>query len=564
MPKATKLSKQESRAQRVAQTSAIKVDLVASRVQRRQRQRELVELRYTALGLGSNWSNISMLRTMMSAMCSNLLGSMLCCGLCGRVFLGRENEANAFKLVQPIGGSTVPLYALSNAIMARYTQVGEKWVVCRPCVAKQDRCLHTLPLHVPEYSRLVLSNHPWYNQLLSFVDVHFEVTRRANGFMLLQPSPNCILEGPLINLNSDLDVCYTTIPDSVRALLAENMEHNPLFKEFRTMLEVSNRAGIPILQSSVINDIIGNHKARGQISTMRHGPAQQAYLTTFILTEPDRTSKSAIYHAGEVTLRSLNLQPQRILVVGHDGVGKSTILAALTLEAALFPFLFPHGTGYFQKGALFSNYMLCRTQAMFSLFTLYKPYLLMMYQIKQATALATSMKTICLEKDVARYLRDHPGTSEAEAIKHCCQHSMPPTITGMPAWYRVKLKELLCMVEAFGLPHLFVTFTSDEVSRTRWSEIDDLEAFLTKFNTAFTWRDAPVEVAAIFTQRFKQFMKKFIVGEGSMNLLGRVEHYMVRYECQHRESLHVHMVLWLHNEDVERVSNDISAAVPAA
>lgn len=74
------------------------------------------------------------------------------------------------------------------------------------------------------------------------------------------------------------------------------------------------------------------------------------------------------------------------------------------------------------------------------------------------------------------------------------------------------------------------------------------------------FQDAPVECAAIFHRRIKAFMKQYIKGKG---LLGHVLHYVIRYEVQNRGSLHAHIVLWLHKDDVDRVSDSILQCVPA-
>jgi hypothetical protein len=46
-------------------------------------------------------------------------------------------------------------------------------------------------------------------------------------------------------------------------------------------------------------------------------------------------------------------------------------------------------------------------------------------------------------------------------------------------------------------------------------------------------------------------------------ILGRVQHHVVRLECQGRGSLHAHIMLWVHPDDVERTTNEIQAFIPA-
>jgi hypothetical protein len=116
-----------------------------------------------------------------------------------------------------------------------------------------------------------------------------------------------------------------------------------------------------------------------------------------------------------------------------------------------------------------------------------------------------------------------------------------------------------------GMPSAFLTLTADEVSPTRWDEVDDLEEFLEKFGRGLEWHDAPVENARLFHLRVTEFLDRFVLGDTeSSSLLGNVPHYLIRYEVQHRGSLHAHIVLWLSDADRERLASEICACVPAA
>lgn len=51
------------------------------------------------------------------------------------------------------------------------------------------------------------------------------------------------------------------------------------------------------------------------------------------------------------------------------------------------------------------------------------------------------------------------------------------------------------MVDAWGMPHMFLILTADEQSSLRWNEIKDMEQLLKSFCKSFTLEDAPVESA---------------------------------------------------------------------
>ena len=63
----------------------------------------------------------------------------------------------------------------------------------------------------------------------------------------------------------------------------------------------------------------------------------------------------------------------------------------------------------------------------------------------------------------------------------------------------------------------------------------DLETFLKRFCSGFTWQDAPVESAMLFKRRLDAFMSTYMP-LNKKGLLGRVTHYVIRLEVQARGS----------------------------
>jgi hypothetical protein len=118
------------------------------------------------------------------------------------------------------------------------------------------------------------------------------------------------------------------------------------------------------------------------------------------------------------------------------------------------------------------------------------------------------------------------------------------------------------MVAQWGMPTFFLALSADEISNMRWTEIDDIEALLNNLNKDFSWRDAPVECAALFHAKVQSFMRNFVLDDQD-GLLGKVLHYVIRYEEQNRGSLHAHIILWVEATDADRVANEISAAISA-
>jgi hypothetical protein len=128
-----------------------------------------------------------------------------------------------------------------------------------------------------------------------------------------------------------------------------------------------------------------------------------------------------------------------------------------------------------------------------------------------------------------------------------------------PQWHRRHLMDLLAMVEAWGLPKFFMTLTADELSATRWPEMRQIDEVLARLNKDFNWSDAPVGCARIFVARLNEFMKTQILS--GPEIVGKVLHYVIRYEEQSRGSLHAHVMLWTASDSVERVRKEIVDAV---
>lgn len=150
--------------------------------------------------------------------------------------------------------------------------------------------------------------------------------------------------------------------------------------------------------------------------------------------------------------------------------------------------------------------------------------------------------------------------SDQEIMRQVLKFTIPSSILGTPSFHRRHLKDLTTMVNYWDLPSFFVTLTGDKVSSTRWTEITCIETILTKINEQFTWHDTPVECAMTFHVRLKMFLWNYIFGGPEQ--LGKVNHYVIRYEVQNRGSLHAHIMVWVQEEDIEWISNEIDAHIP--
>ena len=213
------------------------------------------------------------------------------------------------------------------------------------------------------------------------------------------------------------------------------------------------------------------------------------------------------------------------------------------------------------------DYLEYRMSTLASAFTLYPPYLPIMYAINRTSQLLKETDDVVLQKHVDAYRKKHPRADDSEVFKHVIRSKLSNTIEGTPRFYARQLQELIAAVQdnKIGMPQFFLTLTADEVSELRWAAIADLEAMLP---AGLKWEDAPVECTRIFKAKLDLFMAKFIFDEKN-GLLGKVKHAFTRIEFQDRGTPHAHICIWLDGADAEEINSkadavhrNISACIP--
>ena len=123
----------------------------------------------------------------------------------------------------------------------------------------------------------------------------------------------------------------------------------------------------------------------------------------FFLGELGELSRHRAFHTTDVhefamiKLHSSSFTRKRIKRFHYIELLASTIeMSNITLEETLFSFLFPFGHRHYQDDKKFSEYIKMRVATPFSIYTLYKPYILMMYQSKKSIMIANITTTSIL------------------------------------------------------------------------------------------------------------------------------------------------------------------------
>ena len=504
----------------------------------------------------------------------DLVSKLRCCGYCGHVELGGKalSKTNRFTTVDPPSSyprdsfpdPTPPAgFANSHMMTQMKTNDGQKWLCCSRCASLSTRSKRMKRLtHIPpSYMNMILGLHFLHAQMLSLVDVSMGFKER-----ILRGQPqmctaslekeSLLLVNPLV-LRGKPPV-ESELPSDLKSLAAINKDKNPVVGQFKMLVEQEVPGyGVPLLPSTAIDHIASDERGRNPLlSEEFDGIVQEAsYLVIAgdvdhdeTLEKMHREGKDIRFAIGDVMPRDsrhpvkmlvssegLPVKPSMMVDVSEEA--SRTLTLQLTLELAIFVALFPDGRGYFDGNGGLADYLYDRMKASFSIFTLYKPYLPIMYLVRQCDMLKRNVKTQVLEKSLKNYKKSNPNSTDEDAMKNAMKHVVPDTMPETPRWHYQRLQDLLAIVDKHkSLPHLFLTLTMDDTSELKWDCIRDLDLLLHKFHNGLSYLDAPVECARIFHKRCQRFMNEWISIEGGKKkgIFGRVIDYVIRYEVQDR------------------------------
>lgn len=150
----------------------------------------------------------------------------------------------------------------------------------------------------------------------------------------------------------------------------------------------------------------------------------------------------------------------------------------MPLEAALFPHLFPDGEGYMDGSMQLHWYCQMRMRQAFSAFTLYKPYLLLMYGLLCMHRCVTAMKQMRVKDEIIRQRTRDPSIDSVRLTRRLLKDTIPVTLKYSPQWWGRQHADLKAVVRRRGLPSFFLTLTADEFSATRFPEMEAMDSLL--------------------------------------------------------------------------------------
>lgn len=139
------------------------------------------------------------------------------------------------------------------------------------------------------------------------------------------------------------------MPTPVMDLLAFNQSFNPLVQRYLTVAEQTRPGGggPALLSAAAVEGIVGQARARGPIAHMQQPETAGFGIVVDARTAMDGHRQRAAYVNGALHPRDPAGGAVRELLTGHDGTPLLPSSTPIGVEAALMPFLFPFGTGWF-------------------------------------------------------------------------------------------------------------------------------------------------------------------------------------------------------------------------
>ncbi len=99
-----------------------------------------------------------------------------------------------------------------------------------------------------------------------------------------------------------------------------------------------------------------------------------------------------------------------------------------------------------------------------------------------------------------------------------------------------------------------------EMTTLRWQEFIDMEYIVKQIHPNMSWKDCHVECAMSFHFCFNMFMYKHILNDNG--ILGKVKKYVICYELQHHGFVHARIILWVEEENLNIITNEITFLLP--
>jgi hypothetical protein len=110
------------------------------------------------------------------------------------------------------------------------------------------------------------------------------------------------------------------------------------------------------------------------------------------------------------------------------------------------------------------------------------------------------------------------------------------------------------------MPRFFQLLTTNKMTSTRWPKFNDMEYLVKQIHQNMSWKNYPMECATLFHSCVNIFMHQHILKDNG--ILSKIKEYVIHYELQHRGFVHAHIILWVDENDLQKITNEIITCIP--
>ena len=510
-----------------------------------------------------------------NAILASVTTGLRTCAACGATAFGFEPQVANY-CTKPRQPGVNDRALVLSPIVRDLAVVDENRVrLCKSCRERDtaSKLPKFVPTMTPEYALALASTPASDLHAFSFINVHFKLNPRSFGYTTGEFNGHSMLHAPLL---VGQPARPTPAALARRQFIWDTLvEHNSLYQRF-TPLRYRDGARPLELGPDAWEHIVAPHTNRDPVNDRVPDGDHPAHRTGAldIVGAVDVHADVVRGDFGDVDVGT-GAAPTRVIADASSVLYKDGLAYVggeqHSVEHLLCPYNHPHADGFYSRpktgmGAHFlpRPYLRHRTRQAFTPFTKQTAPLLLLRSIENCRSAVADMagrKTVN-RAAFCRLRRERPEATDAELLDNLVKHGVSAAVDDSPAMFKAGKRDLDTIVRETRMPDFFVTLTMNETGAHCSTEYKAIDEFMKAWGDGFTWRDAPIECNRAFVSRFEHILEHYLLG--GPRVLGDIEDYAIRYECQGRGSLHVHMILWLRTDaDVADVDSRIIAYVPA-
>ena len=308
--------------------------------------------------------------------------------------------------------------------------------------------------------------------------------KKVNGWMQGAPVPTSLFESPLLLYNVKNHGYLVNLSDKLLDFCGTHLSETPALHEFVPLLYQNvPKSGLPFLdETEMLLQNAQNAAKRDQTNQNDNQDVRRmAAVVSLEMPTKQIEDHSKVRNTVGTVLKYDGSTEIFACDLDFSMEKRAPGLSSYQPELLMFPMLFPDGIGAkptkkkHERSETLSEYLHYRMFQLFSPFTLYKPYLPLMYAAVRTKETITNTTEVFLSKEVNTIRKRNPGITEQELYKRLIKKSTSSKVEGSPGFFGIKKSQLMAAARIYGMPHFFLTLTADEISELRWPEIDDLD-----------------------------------------------------------------------------------------